>query len=488
MPNPIAFLALILWPLVCVLLFRRLPLERAIVWSILGGYLLLPEGTEFDLPLVPPLDKDSIPSISAFAICIGLAGARVALLPVSRTGKVLTVLFVFSVAATVVGNLDPLVFRVLAEAEPILFETWHLPGLNLRDIFSVVAQQIIVLMPFLLGRQFLASESGLREVLLALVLGGLVYTIPALIEIRLSPQLHTWIYGFFQHDFAQAMRAGGFRPLVFLRHPLWLAFFLFMAVIAAAGMARASSGQWRTRFVVATLWLAGVLVLCKTLAALIYALVFTPLVLFVGVRIQIRIAMLVAVVAIAYPTLRNLEIIPTRALLEIAASIDPEREESLAYRFNNEEKLLDRADAKPLFGWGGWGRNLVRHPETGQIQTIPDGRWIIVFGTFGWVGYIAEMGLLALPLLLLALRTRQMRAREISPYVAPVAIILAANMADMLLNATLVPLTWLCAGAILGHAENLHRTAQEERAIRRATTAPVIGRRSPPTDQRPTVL
>lgn len=475
MPNPIAFLALILWPPVCVLLFLRLPLERAIIWSILGGYLLLPEGTALDLPLVPPIDKYSIPSVSAFVICVFVLRRRVALVPESRVGRLLSVMFVFSVAATVIGNLDPLVFKVMADAVPIEFKTWHLPGLNMRDILSVVAQQMIVLVPFLLARQYLSSDAGLREVLLALALAGLVYTIPALIEIRLSPQLHTWIYGFFQHDFSQVMRASGFRPLVFLPHPLWLAFFLFTAIIAAAALTRTGKGRVQGRFLIATAWLIGVLVLCKTLAAFIYAMVFVPVVLFLGARLQIRIAVLLALVAIAYPTLRNLDIIPTRGLLDIAASIDPEREQSLAYRFGNEEQLLERADEKPLFGWGGWGRNLVRHPETGRIETIPDGRWIIVFGTFGWVGYIAEMGLLALPILLLGLRTRRLRLSEISPHVAAVAIVLAANMTDMLLNATLVPFTWLCAGAILGHAEQLHRTAREARARQRAVGAPVIG-------------
>lgn len=485
MPNPIAYLALILWPLVCVLLFRRLPMERAILWSILGGYLLLPEGTAFDLPLVPSMDKYSIPSLCAFVICVFVMGRKVALLPESIAGKALTLLFVFSVVATVLGNLDPMVYRLQISADPIEFKTWQSPGLNIRDIFSVVAQQVIVLLPFLLARQYLSSDHGLRELLLALVLASLAYSIPSLIEVRLSPQLHTTVYGFFQHDFSQAMRGGGFRPLVFMPHPLWLAFFMVSAVLAAAALTRAGTGKQRTRFLVVTAYLFAVLVLCKSLAALIYALAFTPVVLLLSARMQIRLAVLLAAIAVTYPTLRNLDLIPTRELLEIAASIDPEREQSLEYRFNNEEQLLDRADLKPVFGWGGWSRNLVRDPQTGEILTIPDGRWIIVFGTFGWVGYIAEMGLLALPLLLLLLRSRRMHNREITPYVAPVAIILAANMTDMLINATLVPLTWMCAGAVLGHAERLHRAARDAETDRRAITAPVIGSgRKPGNGQR----
>lgn len=36
MPNPIAYLMLLIWPFLCLVLFRTQSVERAIVWSILG--------------------------------------------------------------------------------------------------------------------------------------------------------------------------------------------------------------------------------------------------------------------------------------------------------------------------------------------------------------------------------------------------------------------------------------------------------------------
>lgn len=485
MPNSLAFLMLMIWPLACVALFRRLPLERAIVWCILGGYLLLPQRAAFDLPLVPAMDKVSIPSISAFLICVILMRRQVALWPQSTTGKVLTVLFVVGVVPTVLTNGDPMVFRVLQNSEPIMFATDTLPGLSLRDLFSVVAQQVIVLLPFLLARQYLSSDTGLRELLLALVVGGLIYSLPALVEIRLSPQINVWVYGFFQHSFEQMMRDGGFRPIVFLPHGLWLAFFLLTAVLSAAALARAAEGRDRVRFVLAAIWLAGVLYLSKSLASLVYGIAFTPVVLLASPRLQIRLAIGLAVIAVAYPMLRNSGLVPVGWIMDQAMSFDPDRAQSLGFRLDNEEQLLARAAEKPWFGWGGWGRNLVHDVETGEILTIPDGRWIIVFGTFGWVGYIAEMGLLALPLWLLGRRTAALPDRDISPFVAPIATILAANMIDMLLNGTLVPLTWICAGAVLGHAERLVRTGQETGARGLFGDGPVIGgnrrRRGPRT-------
>ena len=165
--------------------------------------------------------------------------------------------------------------------------------------------------------------------------------------------------------------------------------------------------------------------------------------------------MVFAIVAVIYPMLRNAGLVPLDAILAQAEAISADRAQSLGYRFMNEEQLLARAAEKPWFGWGGWGRNLIRDATNGNILSIPDGRWIIVFGTFGWLGYLCEMGLLALPIILVGLHLYRMGDAGLSPWLAPLLLILGITMMDMLLNATLTPLTWLTAGAILGHAEGL---------------------------------
>ena len=43
MPNPLAYLMLALWPVVTIALFRRLPADRALILSLMLGYLFLPE-------------------------------------------------------------------------------------------------------------------------------------------------------------------------------------------------------------------------------------------------------------------------------------------------------------------------------------------------------------------------------------------------------------------------------------------------------------
>ena len=492
MSNTLASLVLMTWPLVCLVLLKRLPLERGLIWCILGGYLLLPPRVAFDLPLVPALDKVSLPNLSAFVIVALVLRRRISLWPETGLARVLIVLFLLGTVPTVLSNGEAALYHTPGSTAP---GPYLIPGLTVHDMISFTIEQAIVLLPFLLGRQFLGSETGLRELLLATMIGGLVYSIPALIEVRLSPQINTWVYGFFQHSFEQMMRDGGFRPIVFLPHALWLALFMLTALLSAAALARQAVDGDKARLILATVYLAGVLYLCKSLASQLYAIAFLPVILIADPRTQLRITAMLALIAVTYPVLRNTGLIPLDAILQRAAEISPDRAQSLGYRFDNEQILLDRARGKTWFGWGGWGRNLLHDAEDGRVLTIPDGRWIIVFGTYGWVGYIAEMGLLALPLLLLWRRTRNGLPARFSPHAATVAILLAVTMMDMLLNATLIPLTWLCAGALLGYAEALNRPARPGTPARAAAdtprplfgNGPAIGRRDGTNRPRTTI-
>ncbi len=462
MGNPLAYLMLAIWPFVCLVLFRTQKIERALIWSILGGYLFLPPLTEFNLPLVPGMDKVTIPNLSVLLIVAFGMKQKLTLWPESRVALLLVVGLVLSAVPTVLTNGDPITFEVLRGTGPIVFLIDQLPGQSVRDVGSVLIAQVLTVVPFLLARQFLSSEDGLRELLLAFFVGGLVYSIPSLLEIALSPLINIYVYGFFQHSFEQMVRQGGYRPIVFLPHGLWLALFVCISVMSAAALTRTAPVVDRWKMTLLMGYLAVLLLLCKSFASIAYGMAITPVVLFAPVRWQIRLAVLMAFVAVAYPMLRNFHLIPLDAVLAKAEAISAERAASLGFRFNNEEQLLARAAEKPWFGWGGWGRSLVRDPETGIILTIPDGRWIIVFGTFGWLGYISEFGLLAFPVVLLWWSIK--KGDAVSPYVAPLCLILGVTMMDMLLNATLTPITWLTAGAILGHAEQrLPRARQSPR-------------------------
>src|SRR5262245_48903556 len=72
-PNLVASLALLAWPLASLALFQTLPINRALLWTVLGGYLLLPVGTALKFEGVPTFDKHSIPSIAALIGCFMVA-------------------------------------------------------------------------------------------------------------------------------------------------------------------------------------------------------------------------------------------------------------------------------------------------------------------------------------------------------------------------------------------------------------------------------
>lgn len=463
-PNIIAYLMLCLWPLVAWSLWTRLDPARALIWTVLGGYLILPPLAALNLPVVPDLDKFSIPSLVSLLLAVTVRGDRIGFDPGNLIGRILIAMFVLSPFATVLTNADP-----------IEIEAGDIHGLRIYDSVAAVANQAIAILPFFLAQRYLASAEAMRAILVALVAAGLGYSVPMLIETVMSPQMNVWVYGFFQHDFWQTVRASGYRPVVFLPHGLWAAFFVVMCVTAAAALLRTAAAEDRPRYLVAFAYLALLLVACKSAGPMLYGAALAPLILMFGGRAQIVLAAVLAVVVVAYPLLRGAHMVPTDQIVEFARGFNGERAGSLAFRIANEEQLLARAAEKPWFGWGGYARNLIHDPVSGKVLTIADGAWIIVLGIYGWLGYIAEFGLIALPLVLLGREALLGGRNALSPFVAAVALILAVNMVDMLPNATKIPFTWLMAGALMGHVQAL-------RAARRGAGRT---RRGPPGTCRP---
>jgi hypothetical protein len=442
-PNIIAYLMLIIWPMVCWQLWRRLDPARALIWTILGGYLIMPPMTALDFPLIPDLDKIAIPNLMALICAVWLLKDKITFLPAGAVGKGLILLFVLAPFATVLTNGDPLEFQQRT-----------IQGMRFYDSVAAVANQAIALLPFFLGRRYLGTPAGTRAVLVALVAAGLAYSVPMLIEARFSPQMNVWVYGFFQHDFFQTIRQGGYRPVVFLPHGLWVAFFALMALLASLVMLRESPAEAQPKAVLILIYLFYMLLVCKSAGPLVYLVSIGPLLIFAPTRVQILVAAVMAALVIAYPILRGAHLVPLDQILDFASSFSVDRAYSLQFRIENEEILLDRAQERPWFGWGGYGRNFLRDPITGEMTNIADGAWIIVLGMNGWLGYIAEFGLTALPLLALA-REVLVRGAVISRTTAALALILAANMVDLLPNATHIPFTWLMAGALMGEAERM---------------------------------
>jgi hypothetical protein len=474
-PNALATLVFYGWPLVVAAMFVRMPLERALPWAILAGYLFAPHGMAWNLPLLPTYEKNIATALTALAMCLAFQGAgprsvdwrAAGWLPRSPALRALTLLFL----------IQP-VFTVLTNLEVTTSGARTLPGLPLTDIGAVVYEAVTALLPFLLARRYLGTPEGRGAALRALAVAGLVYSALVAFEIRFSPQLNRMLYGYTQFDWVQQLRDGGFRPVVFLQHGLWTAIFMAMGLLAAAAIWRSADGPERSLWRAVTLWMALILALSNSLGALILGIPGVLLIRFASPRLQMLSAAMIGVMAMSYPVLRNAELIPTGAIVDAAGAIDIGRGVSLQFRLDNEDALLARANQKPLFGWGGWGRNLIYDAETGAEDSVTDGRWIIVFGQAGWLGYVAEFGLLGLPLVML-----WRRGGVPPPAIMAASLALAINMLDMLPNATLTPVTWFLAGLVAAYAENpARREVPSERmqaVALRSGPNPAIGGRSP---------
>ena len=63
-------LALFTYPLLIAIFFARFDRTRALCLSLLVGYLFLPEKRGVNLPLLPTLEKDTVPAIVAAIACM----------------------------------------------------------------------------------------------------------------------------------------------------------------------------------------------------------------------------------------------------------------------------------------------------------------------------------------------------------------------------------------------------------------------------------
>jgi hypothetical protein len=448
--NYFAYAALVCWPLVALYLYGRLTIAQATVWTILGGYLLLPVGLNMKIPIIPEFNKHSIPNLAALLGC-ALYARR---LPRFSYGfglvEVLVAVFIFGPFVTSLLNGDP-----------IQGNGTFLPGVGVYDAGSAAFSLSVDLLAFFLARQFLRSAEDTTEVLRIIVIAGAAYSLLILFEIRMSPQLHLWVYGYAVRSMIVDIRDGGFRPEVFLGLGLSVAMFVMTTAVAAAAL-------WRTRTSVGrlppggvTAYLSVVLVLCKALGAVVYGAVAVPLVRWASPRMQLRVACLLVSIALVYPILRVADVFPTTSLVSLAHVVSKDRGDSLNTRFVQEDQLLAHAWERRWFGWGRYGRSRVYNGWLGSDSSITDGYWIITLGQFGIFGFVATFGLMALPVFRAAAALKFAQSPRERIHLAALAVVVGVIVIDQLPNASFSTWTWLLIGALLGRAEALRAAVSQ---------------------------
>lgn len=434
-PNPLAYLALFAFGPIVWWVFSRMPPTRATAWSLLGGVCFLPEVLAFDPPLIPPIDKESLTSLVVLVVSRIKAPENYRRARPMRGYDLLFLMVAVGALMTVATNSDPIA------TGPVVRQ-----GLTGYDAFAgSVKDALYIYLPFLIARAMFRTVADVRTFLEVLLKIGFVYSIVCLIEIRFSPQMHRWVYGYHPADFSMTIRFGGYRPVAFMKTGLATAMFVFSANLAAIALVRTklTPRKWLPWY------LGAVLLVCKSTGAIVYALVVWPLAALVK-KPKLHLALGLALLVVSFPVLRGTGTFPADELVELAESINEERALSLWFRFFNEDQLLERARERVLFGWGGYDRARVFDLATGEDLSVTDGNWMIELGTRGAVGFLGLYLMLSLPIVNTWRSIKKVSDARVRILVGTLALIAALNAVELLPNGLFNFLPYVYSGVLAG--------------------------------------
>jgi hypothetical protein len=458
MPTDVRpYVALLLFvPLsVAVLSSTRQPV-RAILLVLFGGLLFLPENAAFDVRLLPPMDKNGFSSVMALTGALLLQRHRLAAVKPLRGVDLFFLIVAIGNIGTAFTNPDILEYGqdFFKDGEQVAMRKVLSP-IRPYDIISMTVRDVLgIFVPFYLGRALIRSREDGLVLMRVLVTFGLLYMPLMFIEMRMSPQLHRWIYGYMANAFAHSVRGEGYKPTVFLNNGLPVAMFVVSCIIAAATLLKARRSVFGLPAIVPIFLLWVTLALSRNLGANIYALAAVPLVLLSRGKLARRLATALVVLVCTYPLLRMTDRFPDEKLVNVASKVSSERAHSLNVRFVNEELLMEKARDRVLFGWGGFGRNRI-YNERGKDTSITDGEWIIRIGGRGIVGFIGTFGLLLGPILLAGRRMKRIRVVEDRRMLDAMTLLVAINVVDLLPNGLFTNMPFFLAGALAGLAQGL---------------------------------
>lgn len=337
--------------------------------------------------------------------------------------------------------------------------------LNGFPIYSFASSLLIRVIewgiPFWIGRSCFQSRESARTFLQLIVIGGLIYVPLAIWEVRMSPQLHTNIYGAFQHSFVQMIRGDSFRPIVFTEYGLVTALWFATTMTAATGLRRMRGDvpKWMRN----AWWIAPSLgfslLLCKSIGAIALGIIAYAA---IASRLGRLVLAMTIATSILYVVFRIFfDTATAESVAELLQYLPTERAASFQFRIDMETKLLQRAWGQPLVGWCNEGFRAIsgigRDGFEAQANIVSDSLWIIVFGTTGF------LGLIPLYLTLLASATRGLR-QKMTQGVSEVQVlstIAAIIMINSIPNGHVGPVAIMTVAAVLGVRTNAtlrHRT------------------------------
>jgi hypothetical protein len=422
---------------------------KAITLVMFIGMLFLPELAT--IPGMSFMDKHALTASCAILGCLLFARRRIRQIRIGR-----------GIDLMIWAKILAMVITVTTNREPLFYGPLMLPGMSNSDAISNVLRNVTrFAFPFWLGRMAIGNSRDARILIRMVVVFGLIYSLFEIFEMRMSPSLNNWVYGIVTiENFNIAIRWGGYRPTVFLFHGLATAIFTLVSTLFAAAWSTINKRFYGMPSWAITLYLAIILILCRSTGAIILGLITLPVLWFFKPSRWTKVALIGAVLFWVYPTLRILHLFPDETLAELAlTSTNEDRTQSLTFRFDNEHILVKKANERLFFGWGGYGRNRV-YNEYGQDTTITDGAWIILLSCEGIISLILYFGIMTIPIFLAARRTRHIPHQAPQALLGGLAIVIPIYMLDMLLNGAFTDAPIFFAGALFQLSKVLVEEAQ----------------------------
>ncbi len=434
--SPQAQFVLIIWPLVVCFLFIRYPKQRAVIVSFLIAWLFLPHRTYFIFLGLPDYER-----ISATCYSIFLATF------IFDSQRFQTFRFGWLDIPMLVWCFSP-------------FPSSIVNGLGAYDGVSQTLTQVVTWgFPYYLGRIYLNDLAALRQMAMAIFSGGLIYIPLCLLETQISPQLHRWVYGYHPRaDFSQNIRYGGYRPTVFMEHGLEVGVWMLAASLIGVWLWQAGVLKrfWGVPMTLILPVLVVTFIMVKSTGAWgLFALGLMILFSAKWLRSGFLLWSLLGIILFYLGTGVTGTFHGDGVVTMVSETLNPERAQSLEFRFDNEELLGERAREKMLWGWGGWGRNRVKeYGRSGELEdlTVTDSLWIIAFGNRGAIGLFCLYGTFLLPVVIFC-GVRYKPHTWFHPKVAPgavLSVVLALFLFDCLLNAMMNPIYTVACGGLTG--------------------------------------
>jgi len=353
--------ALLAWIVISFVLTAVLPGYKAFTWAFLGAMFFMPSNLpeSFQIAGLPVLAKDA-------AVTYGMLPA--------------TLLFHFRRLTWKPARDGLLVAMALAAGITSLVN-----GLTVYDGFSVSLTYFIqfTLIIFLV-RVHVRTADHARYFFKSLYWLSVFYAALCVWEWRMSPQLHTDVYGYFPHMFLQMVRGSFYRPVVFFGHGLEVGYVYAIVVLVAWAFIRNREPGIPPFTIAAPI----VALLCSmSMGPILFAVFGAGLMMLHERRRLGPVLTLVPFVVLGICLVSAGDQSNFTFAVDLARDVNPDRAQSLAYRLHAFELYIQNIMHRPIFGHGTWGRGRIEGVATDSALLI----YLLAYGAlfavlrYGWL-------------------------------------------------------------------------------------------------------